>query len=186
MTAISNIEVLTAHGAQTFAVRPAGWTDRDLQQGVFADKRLQVDLGVFRHDEARIAYRLFVEGVHLRQRPVELLIKRSEAADALQSGMSRETAGEEQALGGSSNIEKSVEIPKLQVRTKEDTLDRERKVVAVTDLLVDEKTDIKTEWLACVTHGNLVSSRPGCDARRGDGVVSRWIGLFRTRLFDPR
>ncbi len=52
MATVANIEILAADRTKTLAVRFANGADGDLEQGIVADHRLEIDLGIFRDEQA--------------------------------------------------------------------------------------------------------------------------------------
>jgi len=111
MSAISDVQVLAANGAQTFAIRFANWIDRDFEQGIFADERFQINLCVVGNDQSRVADRLFVERIKLGQIPDEGFAEFIQASHTFQQGLAGKISVEQQSLWRAADLNEADEIP---------------------------------------------------------------------------
>ena len=63
MPAIAGVQILSALGAQSLAIRAVQWADRDFQQRIFTYQGSEVKVCVIGHKQFRFADRFFVECV---------------------------------------------------------------------------------------------------------------------------
>ena len=154
MSAVPFVQVLAADEAQPAAIRVdrAGLIGTS-SKCILTHERLQIDLGVFRHQESELRERLLIDGVELGQAPVEKLVKRRQAAYAAQFRACREVTGEEQSLRGAADGKVTHELTHLQVRAQLELRQVKVKLVAVADLLVQDEADVDAQGIACVAHG---------------------------------
>ena len=161
MPAICLIQVLTTDGAESFAFRRMQRTDREFQQSILSQQRFQVNLTIFRYQQAGFRNITPVEGIQIRDRPFKRLGIHLQATYAFEVGLRTELPLEKQSLRSSAETRPPGERVDAEIIPQGHNIVIEIKITARADRCIDQEPDIESQWTTKVSQWILLYASIG-------------------------
>ena len=146
------IEIFPANRTQPLTFGFAKRFERKLEQGKLAHQRLQVNVGIFRNEQARFGYRFAIESKKLCKFPLEQLPIFAEAAHTLQCNRTAKIPLDNQTLRSAPDLGKAFKICQHQVLASLKARKFEFEITAITNRSIDNESDVQPQGFTRVSH----------------------------------